>query len=203
MVSVPKHRVLVVDDDRTMRDLVATHLSQHGYADNSVAVVVVPIAATQPIDAIVASIERTHTPLLCSLAELERAHVQRVLATVSGNKARARALRASTGAGCGYVRSSRRSHRSAASQRSGRRRPRPRCPDDVRDRSGHGGPQRPPCPRRRSGSRPVARTQRSILLRALRRSLLSQGSSQLVDASQILAAVGKKRTGPALIRAGY
>ena len=89
MVSVPKNRVLVVDDDPTMRDLVATHLSRHGYADNSVAVVVVPIAATQPIDALVASIERTHTPLLCSLAELERAHVQRVLATVSGNKARA------------------------------------------------------------------------------------------------------------------
>ena len=51
MVSVPKNRVLVVDDDPAMRDLVATHLSRHGYADNSVAVVVVPIAATQPIDA--------------------------------------------------------------------------------------------------------------------------------------------------------
>jgi DNA-binding NtrC family response regulator len=89
MVSVPKNRVLVVDDDPTMRDLVASRLSQHGYADDAVAVVVVPIAAAQPLDAIVASIERSHTPLLCSLAELERAHVQRVLATVAGNKARA------------------------------------------------------------------------------------------------------------------
>ena len=75
MVSVPKNRVLVVDDDPTMRDLVASRLSHHGYADDSVAVVVVPIAAAQPLDAIVASLERSHTPLLCSLAELERAHV--------------------------------------------------------------------------------------------------------------------------------
>src|SRR3569832_1986226 len=89
MVSVPKNRVLVIDEDPTMRDQVATHLTQHGYADNSDAVVVVPIAATQPIAAIVASIGRPPTPLLCSLAELARAHVQRVLATVSGNKARA------------------------------------------------------------------------------------------------------------------
>ena len=89
MVSVPKNRVLVVDDDPAIRDMVTTHLSRHGYADDSVAVVVVPIAASEPIDALVASIEHSQTPLLCSLAELERAHVQRVLASVAGNKARA------------------------------------------------------------------------------------------------------------------
>lgn len=89
MVSIPKSRILVIRDDPAMRDLVAAHLSRRGYADDEIAIVVVPIAPASPIDALLASIERSHVPLLCTLADLERAHVQRVLATVSGNKARA------------------------------------------------------------------------------------------------------------------
>jgi DNA-binding NtrC family response regulator len=67
-------RILVVDDDPAMRDMVATHLTR--------------------LEALIAVIEHAHGPCqpddsLCSLAELERRHVARVLEQVGGNKAAA------------------------------------------------------------------------------------------------------------------
>lgn len=155
MNSASKSRVLVVDDDPAMRDMVATHLIRHGYPvascasaaealavpNESIDVVVtdmrmpdqdglvlcralqarmhaVPVILTTAfgsmdtaiaalragafdflpkpfrIDALIDVIERANGQRqpddpLCSLAELERRHVARVLERVGGNKAAA------------------------------------------------------------------------------------------------------------------
>jgi DNA-binding NtrC family response regulator len=96
-----KSRILVVDDDPAKRDLVATHLTHHGYVatcasaaealavpNESIDVVVTLLPPPFGSEALLAAIERANDPL-CSLAELERRHVARVLESVGGNKAAA------------------------------------------------------------------------------------------------------------------
>ncbi|MEO8549410.1 MAG: sigma-54 dependent transcriptional regulator [Kofleriaceae bacterium] len=57
MVSVPKSRVLVVDDDPAMRDMVATHLTRHGYPVATCASVAEALATpVESIDVVVSDI---------------------------------------------------------------------------------------------------------------------------------------------------
>jgi DNA-binding NtrC family response regulator len=69
-----KSRILVIDDDPAMRDMVATHLTR----------IEALIAVIEP-----ANVQPQPDDPLCSLAELERRHVARVLERVGGNKAAA------------------------------------------------------------------------------------------------------------------